>query len=622
MGPSRRLPMVLAVTLLCWPLAAHGADSWIEVRSPHFTVASNAGEKEARRIANQFEEIRAVFNNFFPTLHVDPGTPLTVIALKNEDSMKTFLPDYWVGKDRARPAGMYVTTLDENFAVLRTDVSGSAENPYHALYHEYTHGIMALNFSALPTWLNEGLAEFYGNTVVNENEVDIGPISSLQLRLLQTSSLIPIATLMNADQRSPLYNERDRASIFYAESWAIVHYLLMDPDAVKQQYFGHYLKAWEETRDGEEAARRAFGDLKKFESKINGYARQTSFYYRHGKPQAHFSPKDYNSRVLTPAEAMVVQANFLQHTGHVNEARKLLTQALGMQPDLASIHESLGYDNYTQFNNDEAEREFRKAADLNSQDFRPFFYLARIAMRKGYRSGDIPQIVGDLEKAVQLNPNFAPGYDLLSVAYCQQPETRQKALDAAVKANHLEPAVLTHIAEAGEAYIALGRDAEARAISATLNKEAISPDEKAMAQSFARRLERWEGRKQNGEAGAQIAEADEALDAPDTAQAPVQGPKPVVAAKTVLQAVATEEGVIRDADCNTPPGAWIKLAILGQTLTLSVPNVANVEYRSTGKPIAAGAIPCSQWKGRKARITFKTSSGETSQGDVTSIDFF
>jgi hypothetical protein len=44
--------------------AAHG-DTWVEVRSPNFTVISNAPEKEARKIAGQFEEIRRVFQNAF-----------------------------------------------------------------------------------------------------------------------------------------------------------------------------------------------------------------------------------------------------------------------------------------------------------------------------------------------------------------------------------------------------------------------------------------------------------------------------------------------------------------------------------------------------------------------------
>jgi hypothetical protein len=162
--------VLLALTFLIWA-EGNASESWVQVSSPHFTVVSNAGEKEARRIANQFEAIRGVFHLIFPALRVDSGKPLTVIAVKNEESMKTFLPDFWAGKNSARPAGMFVPGFDESFAVLRTDVTGSAENSYHSLYHEYTHSILRLNFASLPVWLDEGLAEFYGNTVITDTIV-------------------------------------------------------------------------------------------------------------------------------------------------------------------------------------------------------------------------------------------------------------------------------------------------------------------------------------------------------------------------------------------------------------------------------------------------------------------
>jgi hypothetical protein len=51
----RRLWTFTASVMLCPCAGAFGAadpnQGWIEVRSPHFVVSSNAGEKEARRIA-------------------------------------------------------------------------------------------------------------------------------------------------------------------------------------------------------------------------------------------------------------------------------------------------------------------------------------------------------------------------------------------------------------------------------------------------------------------------------------------------------------------------------------------------------------------------------------------
>jgi tetratricopeptide (TPR) repeat protein len=612
--------VLLALTFLSWT-EARASDSWIQVTSPHFTVVSNAGEKEAKRIANQFEAIRGVFHLIFPAMRVDSGKPLTVIAVKNEESMKTFLPDFWAGKDRARPAGIFVSGFDENFAVLRTDVTGSAENSYHSLYHEYTHSILRLNFASLPVWLDEGLAEFYGNTVITDKELQVGMPSSRQVNLLRKSNFIPLDQLLTADRRSPFYNEQDQASIFYAESWALVHFLSLDPEARKEKYLTQYLHEWDETRDAEEAARRAFKDLKKFQSRLDDYLRQPAFQIYHGKLEEKAST-ELTVRSISPAEALVVQADFFQHYGHAADARRVLKQALDLEPNLASVHEGLGFDNYAQYNNDDAEKEFKQAAQLNPQDFRPYFYLAEINYRRNhYRAESTVQIIGYLEKAAQLNPNFAPTYAFLSVAYRQQRETREKALEAAMKANHLDPSILAYVADVGDALIALNRDAEARAIGDKLTKAARSPQEKSVAQQYALRLARHEeiiaGKKGSNPPSQEPDSGSILQDAPESNQ-----PTAAATAGADRGKIASEEGLIREVDCNSSRGATIKFAILGETLLLSVTDLTKIEYRARGTNSTADAQPCSQWKGHKAKITYKAGETGTPGGEVTVIDFF
>src|SRR6266849_9914217 len=73
------------LTLLPCPAAICASDpnhGWIEVRSAHFVVSSNAGEKEARRIADQFEQMRALFHGAFANLRVDPAQPVLILAAK------------------------------------------------------------------------------------------------------------------------------------------------------------------------------------------------------------------------------------------------------------------------------------------------------------------------------------------------------------------------------------------------------------------------------------------------------------------------------------------------------------------------------------------------------------
>ena len=49
--------------------------------------------------------------------------------------------------------------------------------------------------------------------------------SPRHLQMLRGKKLLPLATLFEINRTSPYYNEREKSSIFYAESWALIHYL-------------------------------------------------------------------------------------------------------------------------------------------------------------------------------------------------------------------------------------------------------------------------------------------------------------------------------------------------------------------------------------------------------------
>src|SRR5512142_1668191 len=86
------LAMILA-RASAWP--REKPDVWLEARSPHFLVATNGSDKQARRVAAQFERIRAAFQMVFPNQRVDPSAPILVLAPKNEKSFNTLIPREW-----------------------------------------------------------------------------------------------------------------------------------------------------------------------------------------------------------------------------------------------------------------------------------------------------------------------------------------------------------------------------------------------------------------------------------------------------------------------------------------------------------------------------------------------
>jgi len=325
--------IIFAFVLFLLPVSAVAADNWIEVRSPHFIVNSNAGEKEARKVADQFEQIRRMFQSAFSTLRVDPAQPIIIVAAKNENTIKLFLPEEWEVKGHIHHTGMYQPGQDKDYVVLRVDSEG--DNPFHTLYHEYTHALLRLNFSNLPIWLNEGLAEFFGNSTLGDKEIKTGTIDPGHLYLLNQSKVIPIETLLEIDHNSPYYNETNRASVFYAESWVVVHYLMMDNDARQKQLMKNFLSAWQNSGNQLDAARAAFGDLKQFGKKIESYSRQGSFQVGVVKVGQEAADKNYAIRRVSPGEALALHGDFYSHQNRVVQAQPVLEEVVKTEPSYA-----------------------------------------------------------------------------------------------------------------------------------------------------------------------------------------------------------------------------------------------------------------------------------------------
>ena len=111
--------------------------AWLELRSPHFTVVTDTGEKQARHIADQFEHMRWVFQTLFPKANVDPAVPIVVIAVKDRKEFQALEPPAYLSKGQIDLAGSFLHGPDKNYILVRLDAQ--QEHPFAVVYHEYTH---------------------------------------------------------------------------------------------------------------------------------------------------------------------------------------------------------------------------------------------------------------------------------------------------------------------------------------------------------------------------------------------------------------------------------------------------------------------------------------------------
>lgn len=589
------------------------------MRSPHFVVSSNAGEKEARRVADQFEQIRALFHTAFPNLRVDPAEPVLILAAKNESTMKMLLPEEWQVKGHVHPGGLYQQGEDKHYVVLRLDSGG--ENPYHPLYHEYTHVLLHLNFATLPLWLDEGLAEFYGNSRLGDRESKVGTIDQSHLYILGQSTLLPIETLLKVEQGSSYYNEANQGSVFYAESWALVHYLMLDPEAHEQHLLKSFFAAWDKSGSQIEAGQQAFGDLTRFGQVIEAYSRQRMFRVALFKNGQQAADKTYAVRSLTAGEVLALRGDCASHRKMFEQAKPLVEQAVQTEPNLAFGHEALGYYLYRKEDESGADREMKKAMELGSTSFVAPYYHGLLVLHGGLAPPEMMrEAIKSLEKATQINPQFAPAFEGLAQAYSTAPEMQKQALDAGLRALQLEPATHAYAINLLSLLLNADRDADARQLAQRILDKAASPEEAQEARALLDRIkerEQWsEQMKARTKAAAKVTSEKAVASAP-TAQPVTSSSKPAPVKTEDLLAV---DGVIGGIDCSRKPEITMTLKGGNRPMRFRAS-----DFGAVGVSGANGDVPgldaCEKWKGRRIRIWFRGVKGKDYMGEITNLAF-
>ena len=204
------------------------SEAWIRVDTAHLSLFSNASEEATLRIGRNIEVFRAVLSRIGPALSADSPLPTSVFVFRDDRSFRPYKPRQ-KGRREGAPAniaGYFVKHQDGNY--VGVDAT-PASDPWSIIYHEYFHFFLYNNFTDIPLWFSEGIAECYGTFRAEGSAAEIGGPIRAHVSWLKTHPMIPPRRLFAVDFDSPEYHEESRQGTFYAQSWALVEYLLWGP---------------------------------------------------------------------------------------------------------------------------------------------------------------------------------------------------------------------------------------------------------------------------------------------------------------------------------------------------------------------------------------------------------
>ena len=625
---GKRFSAVLLLLATLTASAGASAARWFQISTPNFTVLTDSNEKQARRIAGQFEQMRSLFHVLLPNTTDDAGSPIIVLALKDRKSFQSLEPAPYLAKGQLDLAGLFLNATDKNYILLRLDAQG--EHPFATVYHEYTH-FMLRKSPWLPLWLNEGLAEFYQNTDIQEKEVLLGQASADDIYYLRDNRLLPLITLLKVDYKSPYYHEEQKGSVFYAQSWALTHYIEMTDGQKGTHRLAEYAKLLLQGEDSVTAAQHAFGDLNQLQKALESYVHQATFMMFKRKTAITVDTASFQVREVPQPEVDAIRADVLVHNQRTEEAQALLDSTLRDDPSNALAHETMGFLKFREGDIPSAKKWYGEAVKLDSHSFLAHYYYAAMSLQSGDDDHD-EAIESSLRTSIKLNPAFAPSYDTLATFYARRHQNLSEAHLLNVQAVNLEPENLRYRINAAEVLAQQQQFPGALGVLKLAATVAKTPDESAMVQSLITRIQRLEAAldraTRNGENATTLqtnpAQGDATKvmvfrrvdgkvigkieDAPDYPIGDSTGARHTV------------QGVLRNISCSYPTVLTLDVDQGGKTITLYTNNYYKVVFTTANYESDGDIKPCTGIEDMKAKVGYAEVSNKNVAGQIFSIE--
>jgi predicted Zn-dependent protease len=477
------------------PVAAK--DEWLQVRSKNFNLVGNASEKDIRKVATRLEQFRETFRLLFRSASINSPIPTNVVVFKSDSAFKPFKPKRADGKADTGVAGYFQPGPDANYIAVSTEREDA--DTFGTIYHEYVHFVIDSTFGKadVPPWFNEGFAEYYQTYQIEEDQkIKLGLAQSEHLFLLQNTRLIPLDQLFQLTDRQVHGSGDQSRSIFYAQSWALIHYLMATGKAAALDTF---LAAVLKGTPQEKAFRDAFQmDYLQMEQELRKYVEKRSFQYTVYtlKQKLTF---DAEMQVSSVGEAAMNAwlGDLLYHTNRADDAEPYLQSALKLDAESSLANVALAMVKVRQRKFDEAKPYFEKATALDPKNHIAYYSYAYLLSReamdefgyvRSFPAASADKMRALLSKAIALRPAYIDSYELMAFVNLVNNEKLDESMALLKTALKHQPGNERCIVRAAEILLQQDKLDDAATLAQKLAERTADEEVKARADNIVTRV--------------------------------------------------------------------------------------------------------------------------------------
>ncbi len=648
--PVAASALLLLIALLL-PTNIHAAEPpWQEFRSAHFTVITDAGEKKGREITLRFEQMRAEFVELLSRNKPRMPVPLTIFALKDDKRFYQMAP-LRNGQPITVP-GFFIPGEDHQFIVL----NAFEDEPWRAVQHQFAHLMLNYNYPPTQPWFDEGFAEYFASMRVDNKQLEIGsdpelgpafsedllgnqaevrnPPKSLT-ELLNGWVWLALPDLFTMKHDISNYQEGPRRTLFYAQSWMVMHYLINRQKLPETgAYFGlvqlQHVPVEEAVEQAygmpaaqlDKAVKDYFHSLPQLQQELQAAAQPGA---RANRAQVYHSPAPLGPEDVEvqakPVPVADAEAQLAEVMVRIPERREQglqeidrilhLTDKNGQPVDNEIAHRALAWVHMEKKEFAQAAEELGSAAALDPQDVWNRYYLAllkyRTAQARHEEMQGLANMMIDLKVTIDWYPDFAEAYNMLGMARIEGGGAAS-ALEAMKQAVALSPRNEQYVFNLGQVQEAAKKWDAAEEIFGRL-KSSSNPQIAAAARQQLDELPtvRKYGISPSAPKRVTPSSPFDELDQEAQKRAQEQAHDPTVPDRRPTQFA---KGILVSVDCSHAPAAVLTVNT-GRSLKLHV-----ADYKSL-LVIGEDQFSC-DWKNRRVAINYK--AGGSADGDLVSLE--
>lgn len=419
-------------------------DKWQHFQSAHFEVYSRVRESDSRALLHNLELLRAVFLDFFK-LSERRKLEVTVYVFKSRKDFQTYGSEAYGPKHSY--AGFYVTGIDRAVIFL---IGGEDEvTTRQLIFHEYVHHLFDAAEQSPPPWLNEGMAELFSTIEPSASTLEFGQPQSGRLYQVQTGDLMPLEQLFGVTRDSPIFRQGRHTGLFYAESWALLHYLYFGDSKIEQErrrlFIGLVLRdAFRDAEDMRRGFREVFGmDYAQMLTRLKAYIDGGRYYRAKSPLPALPAASTYAMRAVPEQEIRLRLAELALRVSRAPAAKLMLLRAAEQDPTEIRALEALGAEAARDQDELRARERWAQAAERGTRNPAIYRELGLMEGRAVFSQFDVyyrvpaekaARMRSYLLRSIEYNPEQSAAYEMLAWVEAFAPEPSLQNIRAVQRA--------------------------------------------------------------------------------------------------------------------------------------------------------------------------------------------